>query len=157
MGTPPTPGDTHLHRFEVHKRVATRLQREAGVMTVDAEPSPMRSVRLAATLDCAVFFDQDLDADEGTLEFEWRPRSERDAFRIQYTEPGVPWSCEWHQDETHENLGPSHFQVDYTEWEAPHRESTSFIDSNPMAILETCLSELRDRVPDLPESVRSNS
>jgi hypothetical protein len=114
----------------------------------------MRPVRLAATLDRAIFFDQNLDADEATLEFEWRPHSARDAFRIQYNELGTPWSCSWHQDETHEKLGPSHFQVDHKEWPAPHRESASFIDSKPMAILETCLTELRDRVPSLPNSVR---
>ena len=116
----------------------------------------MRPVRLVATLDRAVFFDQNLDAGEATLEFEWRPHSERDEFRIQYNEPGTPWSCGWHQDETHDNLGPSHFQVDHETWAASHRESASFTDPNPMAILETCLSELRDRVPDLPESVRPN-
>jgi hypothetical protein len=116
----------------------------------------MRPVRLAATLDCAIFFDQPSEAGKATLEFEWRPRSKRDAFRIQYNEAGAPWSCGWHQDETHERLGPSHFQVDHEEWTAPHRESESFTDSNPMAILETCLKELRDRVVELPESVRPN-
>jgi len=116
----------------------------------------MRPVRLVALLDCAVFFDQTLDTDEAALEFEWRPHAERDEFRIQYNEPRTPWSCGWHQDKTHENLGSSHFQVDHEAWAAPHRESASFTDSNPMAILETCLSELRDRVPDLPESIRPN-
>jgi hypothetical protein len=116
----------------------------------------MRPVRLVATLDRTVFFDQNLDAGDATLEFEWRPHSERDEFRIQYNEPGTQRSCGWHQDETHENLGPSHFQVDHEAWSAPHRESASFTDSNPMAILETCLTELRDRVPDLPESTRPN-
>jgi len=105
-------------------------------------------------LDRAIFFDRDVGAGNATLEFEWRPHSERDEFRIQYHEPGTPWSCGWHQDEPHENLGPSHFQVDHEPWPAPHRESAAFTDSNPMAILESCLSELRDRVPDLPESVR---
>ena len=157
MGKEPIPGDTHLHRYEVHNRVATRLRREPGVTAVHAEPSPMRPVRLAATLDCAVFFDQDLDAGEATLEFEWRPHPDRDEFRIQYNEPGTPWSCGWHQDETHEDLGASHFQVDHEAWHAPHRESASFTDSNPMAILEACVGELRDRVPDLPDGVRSNS
>jgi hypothetical protein len=114
----------------------------------------MRPVRLVATLDRALFFDQMLDAGEAMLEFEWRPHVERDEFRIQYNEPEIPWSCGWHQDETHESLGPSHFQVDHRDWAVSHRESASFTDSNPMAILETCLSELRDRVPDLPESVR---
>ena len=116
----------------------------------------MRPVRIVATLDRAYFFDQDLNGDEATLEFEWRPRSKRDAFSIQYNEPGTPWSCGWHQDETHEDLGPSHFQVDHETWATPHREAASFTDSNPMAILEMCLSELRDRVPSLPGSVRPN-
>lgn len=116
----------------------------------------MRPVRISAILDYAVFFDQGPDTCEPTLEFEWRPHSDRDEFRIQYNEPGTPWSCGWHQDETHENLGPSHFQVDHETWTAPHRESASFTDSNPMAILETCLSELRDRVPHLPESAHPN-
>jgi len=114
----------------------------------------MRPVRLTASLDRAVFFDQDQCAGEATLEFEWRPRSERDEFRIQYNEPGTPWSCDWQQDESHENLGPSHFQVDHETWATSHRESASFTDSNPMAILETCLDALRDRVPELPDSVR---
>lgn len=114
----------------------------------------MRPVRLVATLNRAVFFDQNVDVGNATLEFEWRPHSEWDEFRIQYNEPGTPWSCGWHQDDTHETLGPSHFQVDHETWPAPHRESASFIDPNPMAILETCLTELCDRVPSLPESVR---
>lgn len=156
MGNPPIPGDTHLHRYEVHKRVATRLRREVGVTAVEVEPSPMRPVRLVATLDRAVFVDRDPATGEATLEFEWRPRAERDAFRIQYNEPGTAWSCGWHQDETHEDLGSSHFQVNHETWTTPHREYASFTDSNPMAILETCLGELRDRVPDLPASVRPN-
>lgn len=156
MGTPPIPGETHLHRYEIHKRVAARLRREGGVTTVDVEPSPMRPVRLTATLDCAVFFDRGPDTGEAMLEFEWRPRADRDEFRIQYNEPGTAWSCGWHQDETHEDMGSSHFQVDHERWTTPHRESASFTDSNSMAILETCLSELRDRVPDLPASVRPN-
>ena len=99
------------------------------------------------------FFDQQSDTGEATLEFEWRPSPERDEFRIQYTEPGTPWACGWHQDGTHENLGPSHFQVDREAWAAPHRESASFTDPNPMAIIETSLSELRERVPALPDAV----
>ena len=116
----------------------------------------MRPVRVVATIDRDVFFPQNLGAGDATLEFEWRPHSERDECHIQYNEPGTPWACGWHQDETHENLGSSHFQVDHEMWPAPHRESASFTDSNPMAILETCLIAQRDRVPSLPESVRPN-
>lgn len=157
MGLPPVSGDTHLHRYEVHKRVATRLRRVAGVTTVEATPSPMRPVHVIATLDRAVFFDQHADAGTATLAFEWRPHSDRDEFRIQYSDPETAWACGWHQDDTHETLGPSHFQVDHDEWPDPYREAASFTDPNPMAILETCLAELRDRVPRLPESAHTTS
>jgi len=70
MGNVPIPGDRNLHRYEVYKRVATRLRREADITVVNADPSLMRSVRFVATLDCAVFSDHDLDADDAALEFE---------------------------------------------------------------------------------------
>jgi len=153
MGEPPIPGDTHLHRYEVHKRVADRLRRTTGVTSVAAKPSPMRPIRLQATLDQSVFFSESASPDHAILEFEWRPRPGLDAFRIQYNEPGTPWSCGWHQDESHEDLGPSHFQVDHEEWATSHREPASFTDPNPMAILEVCLDELRERVPTLPDKI----
>lgn len=96
MDDAPIPGNTHLHRYEVHKRVAIRLRRESYVRSVEATPSPMRPVRLMATLDRAVFLDDDTQTGDATLEFEWRPQSNRDEFRIQYDEPGAPWSCGWH-------------------------------------------------------------
>jgi len=86
-----------------------------------------------------------------TTEGQQASTDERDEFRIQYTEPGTPWACGWHQDETHEQLGSSHFQVDHEAWAAPHHETASFTDPNPMAIIETSLSELWERVPTLPD------
>lgn len=162
MDDSPIPGDTHLHRYEVHKRVATRLRREPGVVAVDTDPSPMRPVRLVAALDSEAFLgqtqtqDQSQVAGDATLEFEWRPQPDRDEFRIQYSESEMPWSCGWHQDQTHDDLGPTHFQVDHEAWASSYRESASFSDPHPMAILETCLNHLRDRVLSLPDSVRSN-
>ena len=153
MGAP-SPGDTHLHRYEIHKRVATRLRREHGVTSVAADPSLMRPVRLMAALDRTTFFDLQSRESEATLEFEWRPSPERDEFRIQYTEPETPWACGWHQDETHEDPGSSHFQVDHEAWPARHREAAPFTDPNPMAIIETSLGELREHLPALPEAVR---
>lgn len=151
---PPVPGDAQRHRFEIHKRLKHRLQRTAGVTQVESEPSSMRPVRVRATLDTETFLDRSYAPTTATLEIEWRPRRDRDVFRIQYDEPGEPWSCGWHQDDTHEELGPSHFQVDHADWNASRRKPASFADPNPMAILETCLDELRSRLPVLPESAR---
>lgn len=113
----------------------------------------MRPVRLVATVATEQLFEQLRPVPEATIEIEWRPRAEQDSFRVQYNEPGTPWSCGWHQDDSHPALGPSHFQVDHEEWATSHREPASFTDPNPMAVLETCLVELRTRVPQLPASV----
>jgi hypothetical protein len=115
----------------------------------------MRPTHLLANLERSRFFDSDVERGDASLEFEWRPHSQRDEFRIQYAEPEKGWSCGWHQDETHEDLGAIHFQVDHESWNDPYREPATFDDSNPMAIFETCLNELRNRVPDLPAAVRS--
>lgn len=153
MDEPPVPGDTHLHRYEIHKRVADRLRRTVGITEVEAEPSPMPPVRVRATVDTDVFADIDRSpsAETSTLEIEWRPRPNRDEFRIQYNEPGTPWSGGWHQDGSHADLDPSHFQVNHEDWEVPHRETAPFTDQNSMAILEICLDEFRKRVPTLPD------
>lgn len=153
MDEPPISGQTHLHRYEVHKRLADRLRRRPAVTHVNAKPSPMRPVRLVATVATERLFEQSRPATEATIEIEWRPRAEQDVFRVQYNEPGTPWSCGWHQDDSHPDLGPSHFQVDHEEWATSHREPATFTDPNPMAILETCLAELQTRVPQLPASV----
>lgn len=114
----------------------------------------MRPVFVRATIDTALFLGQEYAPSTAHLETEWRPRSDRDEFRIQYTDPGEPWSCGWHQDTTHDDLGASHFQVDHSAWDSSVREPASFTDPNPMAILDVCLDELCSRVPTLPESVR---
>lgn len=154
MPTPPVPGTTHLHRFEVHKRLKNRLSRTDGIERVESEPSAMRPIRVRATIDTETFFERAYSPSIAELTIEWRPRRDRDEFRIQYVETDGSLSCGWHQDETHENLGASHFQVDCSEWDGSHRESASFRDPNAMAILETCIEELRTRVPALPDSVQ---
>ncbi len=151
--TPP-PGDSGLHRFEIHKRFKHRLGRLDGVERVTSEPSSVRPVRVIARLDTGEFLDQPAGSTTATLEAEWRPRPDRDAFRVQYTEADAAWSCGWHQDSTHGNLGSCHFQADPERWDGPHREAASFPDPNPMAVLEACLGRLRERVPGLPASVR---
>lgn len=154
MSPPPVAENTHLHRFEVHKRFKHRLSRTAGITEIESRPSAMRPIFIRATLDTSVFLGQEYTPSTAHMESEWRPRSDQDEFRIQYTEPGEPWSCGWHQDDTHNELGASHFQVDHSAWKSSVREPASFTDPNPMAILEVCLEELISRVPSLPNSVR---
>lgn len=151
--TSEAPGDAHLDRYEIHKRFRNRLERAPFVEHVRAKPSPMRPTRLLAAIDTERWFGDANRSGTATLEVEWRPRGGRDWFRIQYTESDGNWSCGWHQDGTHDELGPNHFQVDRESWAEAHREPCDFDDPNPMAILERCLQELGRRAPELPQSV----
>ena len=51
---------------------------------------------------------------------------------------------------------PTGFQVDHSDWDEGNYEPVVFEDTNPMAVLERCLEELRERVPVLPESIDKN-
>lgn len=139
----------HLDRYEIDKRFRDRLRRTDGVLEVRAEPSSMRPTRVLAVLDTSEFLGMEHES-EAELEIEWRPRKERDEFRIQYNEFGTKWSCGWHQDDDHEELGPVHFQLNHLEWEEGQYEAASFEDKNPMAVLEDCLEKLKKRVEYLP-------
>jgi hypothetical protein len=140
------PGNaTHLHRYELHKRFADRLRRTTGIEKVRTEPSPLRPTAITARIDGADFG----ACPDGDLEIEWRPRDvEHDQFRIQFTPVGEAWSCGWHQDRTHEELGPAHFQIDHRDWPEPRRGAVRFDDGVPMAVLETCLEALREHGTD---------
>lgn len=146
-------GRATLDRFELHKRFKHRLRRTPGIVETSSRPSSMRPVEVVATVDTGAFLDRPHSPARADLGIEWRPRPDRDAFYVQYSEDDTPWSCGWHQDRDHEELGPNHFQVDHRDWETPYRTETGFEDPNPMAILDTCLDVLRRRVPDLPGSV----
>ncbi|WP_247729956.1 hypothetical protein [Halovivax limisalsi] len=147
---PGVPGDTHLDRYEIHKRFRNRLERAPFVEHVRARPSPMRPTRLVAAIDTTTWFGTEYRSDAATLEIEWRPRDGRDWFRIQYTEADADWSCGWYQDDSHADPGPSHFQVDCERWDGSRRDPSDFDDPNPMAVLECSLETLERRVPTLP-------
>jgi len=140
----------HIDRYEIHKRFRDRLRRTEGVVEVRAEPSSMRPTQVRAILDMAEFLNEEYES-EAELEVQWRPRQQRDEFRIQYNESDTDWSCGWHQDDDHEELGPVHFQINHSKWEDGYYETTSFEDTNPMAVLEDCLGELKNKVTELPE------
>lgn len=145
---------THLHRFELHKRFSTRLQRTAGIDDVQTEPSAFRPTKIRASVEGNVF---GVACPDGELEVEWRPRTgSTDEFRMQFTPSDDRWSCGWHQDETHSDLGACHFQIDHRDWTEPKRTGVVFDDGLPMAVFEACLDELRE-YGATPESIAERS
>ena len=140
------PGNaTHLHRYELHKRFADRLRGTSGIDEVRTEPSPLRPTAITARIDGTDFG----SCPDGDLEIEWRPReAEDDQFRIQFTPAHGQWSCGWHQDRTHEELGPAHFQINQRDRDRPRRGAARFDDGMPMAVLEACLEALQEHGTD---------
>jgi len=51
----------------------------------------------------------------------------------------------WHQDDTHDDLGPVHLQTNHGATPVAH-ESAQFIDSHPLDVVERRLNSLRDAV-----------
>jgi len=51
----------------------------------------------------------------------------------------------WHQDDTHDDLGPVHLQVNDGTTPVAH-ERAEFIDSHPLDVVERRLASLRDAV-----------
>lgn len=147
------PGNAmHLHRYELHKRFAGRLRRTPGIGEVRAEPSPLRPTTIVARIDGAEFD----SCPDGDGEIDWRPRDdEHDQFRIQFIPVHGQWSCGWHQNRTHEELGPCHVQFDYCEQDRARRSSAHFDDGMSMAVLETCLEALREYGNDPEELLES--
>ena len=52
----------------------------------------------------------------------------------------------WHQDDTHDDLGPVHLQINDGSQAVAH-EPAQFIDSHPLDVVERRLTTLRDAIP----------
>ena len=62
-----------------------------------------------------------------------------------WIEPDRSLLVGWHQDDTHDDLGPVHLQVNDGATSVAH-EPAEFIDSHPLDVVERRLNALRDAV-----------
>jgi hypothetical protein len=64
---------------------------------------------------------------------------------VNWIEPERSLLVGWHQDDTHDDLGPVHLQVN-TGTAAVTHQPAQYIDSHPLDVAERRLSSLRDAV-----------
>ena len=122
-------------------------------------------VGVRATVTPDVFLRTTYPVAEAELQvsFDFPQTHSDDFYTIQWVESDRNLILGWHQDETHMDLGPCHFQIDYQD-ETVQREKAGVLDAHPLNVFDQRSTDLvdvltaltwEDDVPHLPtEEVR---
>ncbi|WP_135823374.1 hypothetical protein [Halorussus ruber] len=134
-----------LTQETVHESIHEWLTGHAGFHDVRYAPSRIRREEVHAEVDPDVMLEADYDTLSARLEvqFEFPQSAGYDYYRIQWVEPDRDWSVGWHQDDHRNDLGECHLQLDH-ETEVADVRSADFLDSHPLNVLETRLTQLPD-------------
>ncbi len=140
---------SNLQARRLHERIGHRL--EAACPTVSrriAEPGEPGPYRVVGHVHPRSFIDDDTyPADTARIEsgFQLQTDEPHEYYWINWVEPERQLLVGWHQDETHEDLGPVHVQVSAGETVVDRRPAR-FVDSHPLDVLERRLASLPDAV-----------
>ena len=130
----------------IHTYFQTQVARaNTPVKQVWYHPSSANKKAVRATVDADSFLDTPYPADDVELHirFDFPPNRGYDWYKIQWVEPGRELMVGWHQDETHMDLGPCHFQIDY-EGETVGRAAACFLDTHPLNVFDQRIDHLLD-------------
>lgn len=139
----------NLQSRRLHDRILTRFN--AGFTDVRrrrAEPREAGSYRVVGTVKPQQYFrDDEYPAETARIEvgFQLRTGEPYEYYWFNWIEPERSMLVGWHQDATHDDLGPVHLQVNDGPT-AVDRQRTRFIDSHPLDVVEQRLGELRAAV-----------
>lgn len=167
-GTPP---------FETREATLRRLKQwldgHGYVEYTRFEPGRTNPRRVIASVETAPLLRSDYPVDLARLEVEWQTRREgNDHFWLTWTErpdeyadpdeaatddtelpDGYVLTVGLHQDGTHPELGPAHFQHEYPGDADAWREGVDLVGNSPLAILDYFLDVLPEQVRRLREDV----
>jgi hypothetical protein len=142
---------TNLQTRRLHERIKQKLQ---PVLTSTqlrlARPTEPGQYRVVGTVVPQRFLDDDTyPVEQARVEvgFKLDTSDPYEYYWLNWIEPARNVLVGWHQDETHESLGPVHLQVDHRDTTVA-RESAHFIDSHPLDVIE-------NRIGTLPDAVRA--
>lgn len=167
-------GGSPRTRKQILFQLNDRLKSEPGVAHTRFEPSRITPDTIVAAVEPTVFLGEQYPAENATLTVWWAPRhASRDQFRIQWYEAAdsrpdqrrrtsptqsgeYTLSCGWHQDATHDDLGPAHFQEEYPDGTS-ERYGVTFKDATPRWILSRCLQKLPARLATFRDRLESGA
>jgi hypothetical protein len=139
----------NLQSKRLHDRIQNRLSGEfENVRRRRAEPREAGPYRVVAEVDPRQFLDDNeypVAVARVEIGFQLQTGVPHEYYWFNWIEPERSLLVGWHQDDTHNDLGPVHLQVSYEATPIGH-ETAQFIDSHPLDVVERRLMSLRDAV-----------
>jgi hypothetical protein len=133
----------------VYEGLRDVLQRQPEVTTVTYQPDSIRKRFLRAGVG-PDRVDPPTGPESPTLDVEWRFADGESQYRIHYADPNTGFSCGWHRDGDHPDLGAVHFQYEAPETGETTHESATFESNVPTEILWRAVERLfEQRLPSL--------
>ncbi len=140
---------TNLQSKRLHDRIQNRLSGEfENVRRRRAEPREAGPYRVVAEVDPRQYLDDDeypVTTARVEIGFQLQTGEPHEYYWFNWIEPDRSLLVGWHNDDTHDDLGPVHLQVNDGATPVLH-ESADFIDSHPLDVVERRLHLLRDAV-----------
>ncbi|ERH06384.1 MAG: hypothetical protein J07HN4v3_01999 [Halonotius sp. J07HN4] len=135
----------NLQARRLHDRIANRLRGPCEMVeqrrTEPHEPGPYRVVGEVTPRE---FLGVDAyPTDDARIEIGFRleTRVSHEHYWYNWIEPNRGLLIGWHRDQTHDDLGPVHLQLD-SEEAVVERQAATFIDAHPLAVVAQRLASL---------------
>ena len=128
----------------IHNRLQTQVDREqTPIEQVWYHTAAGNKIGVRATVDPARFLDREYPCSEAELQvaFDFPRDIDYDCYRLQWVERERDLMAGWHQDETHMDLGPCHFQLDY-DGATVQRTDAAHLDSHPLNVFDQRIDDL---------------
>ncbi|MDT3433722.1 hypothetical protein [Haloarcula sp. 1CSR25-25] len=140
---------TNLQSKRLHDRIQNRLGGTfENVRRRRAEPREAGPYRVDAEVDTRQFLDDDeypVTTARVEIGFQLQTGKPYEHYWFNWIEPDRSLLVGWHQDDTHDDLGPVHLQVNDGATPVAH-EPAEFIDSHLLDVVEHRLNSLQDAV-----------
>jgi len=139
----------NLQSKRLHDRIQNRLN--GGFDTVRRRRTESREAgpyRVVADVNPRQFLGNDeypVTTARVEIGFQLQTGEPHEYYWFNWIEPDRSLLIGWHQDDTHDDLGPVHLQVNDGATPVEH-EPADFIDSHPLDVVERRLNSLRDVV-----------
>jgi len=139
----------NLQSKRLHDRIQNRLSGEfETVRQRRAEPREAGPYRVVGEVNPREFLDDDeypVTAGRIEIGFQLQTGELHEYYWFNWIEPDRSLLVGWHQDDTHDDLGPVHLQVNDGATPVAH-EPAQFIDSHPLDVVGRRLNSFRDAV-----------
>ena len=143
----PRSNDSPYDKRRIYQRIHQRLSTQPEFSDVQYLPSRNRPRKIHAIVDVGQFRGRPYPSSTARIEIEFLFRQDWNHYWIQWIESDRGFSCGWHQDNTHMELGHCHFQREYPDGSV-EREQAAFLDAHPLAVVETRLQSLPKKLDE---------